>query len=349
MEKMDTSMENEEGLPPAISKTNKTPNKGDNNGLNSPGETVGNGGGGVGRGRGWPKGKKRYPKSPGAPKCSLSAYVHFLNDRRESFRKENPELSFAEVSKSLAVEWSSLSADDKIKYNEMAEADKERYNREFEEYTQTDQYKEYVEIMEKKKAQKKAEKMEQKAAKKAKKKSGGDAIISDNNSSTAPTTNETKSPIAGPSNIKPIKGGFDIPIFTDEFLEHNKSKESELRLLKRQTNDYEEQNAVLQKHVDNMTSAVEKLERENAAVMENNAALEKHLEEMQQLIIANFSSIPLKKHSGRLNKENVDDYINELNSVLLKEKDDNKLLLKLKDAASKIDISHINFNPSTTT
>lgn len=32
--------------------------------------------------RGWPKGKKRYPKLPGAPKQPLSGYVHFLNDRR---------------------------------------------------------------------------------------------------------------------------------------------------------------------------------------------------------------------------------------------------------------------------
>ena len=30
--------------------------------------------------RGWPKGKKRYPKSPGAPKQPLSGYVHFLNE-----------------------------------------------------------------------------------------------------------------------------------------------------------------------------------------------------------------------------------------------------------------------------
>ena len=45
--------------------------------------------------RGWPKGKKRYPKSPGAPKQPLSGYVHFLNDRRESVRKEEPDISFA--------------------------------------------------------------------------------------------------------------------------------------------------------------------------------------------------------------------------------------------------------------
>ena len=58
--------------------------------------------------RGWPKGKKRYPKSPGAPKQPLSGYVHFLNYRRDSVRKECPDMSFAEISKKLAQEWSHL-------------------------------------------------------------------------------------------------------------------------------------------------------------------------------------------------------------------------------------------------
>ena len=71
--------------------------------------------------RGWPKGKKRYPKSPGAPKQPLSGYVHFLNDRRETVRKETPDMSFADISKKLANEWSQLSSDDKTRYHERAE------------------------------------------------------------------------------------------------------------------------------------------------------------------------------------------------------------------------------------
>ena len=76
--------------------------------------------------RGWPKGKKRYPKIPGAPKQPLSGYVHFLNGRRESLRKEFPEISFADISKKLALEWSQLGAEEKQKYMDIAEQDKER-------------------------------------------------------------------------------------------------------------------------------------------------------------------------------------------------------------------------------
>ena len=76
--------------------------------------------------RGWPKGKRRYPKGIGAPKQPLSGYVHFLNERRESVRAENPEISFSDLSKKLAAEWSRQTEEEKNKYNEFAKKDKDR-------------------------------------------------------------------------------------------------------------------------------------------------------------------------------------------------------------------------------
>jgi hypothetical protein len=61
----------------------------------------------------------------------VSGYVHFLNDRREAVRKEAPDMSFADISKKLANEWSHLGPEEKTKYAERAELDKERYGREF--------------------------------------------------------------------------------------------------------------------------------------------------------------------------------------------------------------------------
>jgi len=57
----------------------------------------------------------RYPKMPGAPKQPLSGYVHFLNDRRDDLRKEQPDITFADISKKLAVEWGELEPDLKQK------------------------------------------------------------------------------------------------------------------------------------------------------------------------------------------------------------------------------------------
>ena len=57
-----------------------------------------------------------------------------------------------------------------------------------------------------------------------------------------------------------VSGAFDIPIFTEEFLDHNKARETELRQLRKQNTEYEEQNAILSKHIENMKSAIDKLE-----------------------------------------------------------------------------------------
>ena len=76
--------------------------------------------------RGWPKGKRRYPKGAGAPKQPLSGYVHFLNERRETVRAENPDITFSDLSKKLAAEWSALADLEKNKYNEQAKRDKDR-------------------------------------------------------------------------------------------------------------------------------------------------------------------------------------------------------------------------------
>ena len=77
--------------------------------------------------RGWPKGKRRYPKGAGAPKQPLSGYVHFLNERRETVRAENPDITFSDLSKKLAAEWSALADAEKNKYNEQAKRDKDRW------------------------------------------------------------------------------------------------------------------------------------------------------------------------------------------------------------------------------
>ena len=67
---------------------------------------------------GWPKGKKRYPKSPGAPKRPLTGYIHFLNDRRASVKKELPNMSFANITDKLNIEWHRIGQEEKQKYSE---------------------------------------------------------------------------------------------------------------------------------------------------------------------------------------------------------------------------------------
>lgn len=43
----------------------------------------------------------------------IAGYIRFLNDRRDQFRSENPNMPFAEITKVLAAEWNQLTADKK--------------------------------------------------------------------------------------------------------------------------------------------------------------------------------------------------------------------------------------------
>ena len=42
-------------------------------------------------------------------------------------RGENPDITFSELSKKLAAEWSALPEEEKLKYNEFAKKDKDRF------------------------------------------------------------------------------------------------------------------------------------------------------------------------------------------------------------------------------
>ena len=61
-------------------------------------------------------------------------------------------------------------------------------------------------------------------------------------------------------------GDYEIPIFTDDFLEHNKVIDSELRMLRKSNIDYKQQNSVLENHVKNMDNGIQKLENETISM-----------------------------------------------------------------------------------
>lgn len=75
-----------------------------------------------------------------------------MNDRRESVRAANPNLSFAEITKILASEWGNLPAEKKQQYLDAAEQDRERYTREYNAYKQTEAYKLFTQQQNEKKS-----------------------------------------------------------------------------------------------------------------------------------------------------------------------------------------------------
>lgn len=69
-------------------------------------------------------------KDKNAPKPALSAYFLFGNSERDKVREAHPEMSMPEIAKQLGKEWASLSAEEKQPYQERADDDRQRYERE---------------------------------------------------------------------------------------------------------------------------------------------------------------------------------------------------------------------------
>ncbi|XP_072747933.1 high mobility group protein 20A [Anoplolepis gracilipes] len=235
------------------------------------------------------KKRKKTPRDATAPKQPLSGYFLFLNDRREKVRSENPNLTFTDITKLLASEWSKLPSDQKQQYLDAAEQDKERYNREFSNYKQTEAYRLFN------------EKQSERQNENKKERNGTDVNVEQNDIQQDKDNDFT---------------GFDIPIFTEEFLDHNKACEAELRQLRKATSDYESQNAVLQRHVDSLQAAVNRLETETNQQRTGNQILQRSLDSLRSQLAGCFATIPLPGTHDGATLQNIDGYFERLESLL---------------------------------
>ncbi|XP_059485979.1 high mobility group protein 20A-like [Neocloeon triangulifer] len=240
------------------------------------------------------KKKRRRLKDAAAPKHPISGYFRFMNDHRDRIKAENPKANFTMITKILAAEWSKMGPADKQQYLEAAEQDKERYSKELEAYKQTDVYKMFAK---KKKERKLANKNNPAAVEVVKPKIEVPKRPSKPAKSEISSTKETDS------------FTLDIPIFTEEFLDHNKARETELRQLRKSTIDYEQQNSILQTHLANMQSAVEKLEAEVMQQITNNAALKQHLEHLRNNLVTSLAHLPLPGSGEPPNLHTIDNYM----------------------------------------
>ena len=174
-----------------------------------------------------------------------------------------------------------------------------RYDKEFAEYQNTDQYKSYLESQKEKESAPAAPSNGE--SKPKKKKKAVTASVTTPAVSAVPVLevketreernsfedSEGELSVAEPQH-RENSNSFDIPIFTEEFLDHNKARELELKQLRKQTGEFEEQNAVLGKHIESMKSAITKLEVDTVQQRQSNAALQHQLDQLRQLVVSNF-------------------------------------------------------------
>ncbi|XP_053741551.1 high mobility group protein 20A isoform X3 [Synchiropus splendidus] len=262
----------------------------------------------------WTKGRKRKKpmKDRNAPKAPLTGYVRFMNDRREQLRAERPDVPFPEITRMLGNEWSKLPPEEKQRYLDEAERDKERYMRELEEYQKTEAYKLFT-----RKVQEKQKGKRHRPA-------------------------DVGHQVAIEAHLEDTEGKdrtvFDIPIFTEEFLNHSKAREAEMRQLRKTNMEYEERNAALQKHVESMRGAVERLEGDVMQERGRNSLLLQHLETLRQALASSFASIPLPGTGETATLESIDSYMKKLHSIIISNPQEHDSLINtVREVVNRLD------------
>ena len=69
-------------------------------------------------------------KHPDAPKAAMAAYMWFCREIREKVKEEDSSLGAKEILVELGKRWKALGEEEKKVYTEMADKDKQRYERE---------------------------------------------------------------------------------------------------------------------------------------------------------------------------------------------------------------------------
>lgn len=87
---------------------------------------------------------KRRKKDPSAPKAPLNGYLVYFNEERAGMRAQNPNIGFGELTKIIAAKWKELPTEQKQKYINEADHDKERYEKEMASYKKSDAYKQFL-------------------------------------------------------------------------------------------------------------------------------------------------------------------------------------------------------------
>ncbi|EDW00963.1 high mobility group protein 20A [Drosophila grimshawi] len=315
----------------------------------------------------------------GAPKMPLNAYVRFMNDRREELRREYPNRSALEHTKMIGEEWHLLTEERKGAYMEAAAKDKALYQEQMHKFL-----KEHPEIVANELAKakkvfdnKNASTPKEKATNttnnnnsitssnhevvnSASKKSNVKANVNKQQQQQSTSTPDPDDiPLAQvkrtptPPSVnsyslqpRPFAAG-EIPIYTHEFIEHNRSTENELRTLRKTKTDLEQQNAVLEQHVDNTKTGNAKLMGEVSELKEENARLTAYIKNLRQKIVSALGGIALPPvHSSGLSVDNVDKYIQHLagmisSSTTGEQQQNNAMLLKVGDLLCKMDTTSL--------
>ncbi|CAH8596458.1 unnamed protein product [Dicrocoelium dendriticum] len=236
---------------------------------------------------------RKIPKDKNAPRKPPSAFMLFMRQQRLQ-SAELASLPFGERNRVVGAEWSKLSAEKKAEFFNQAKVEREKYNQSLAEYKKSDTYKNWLAS---------AENLGKSASKKGRR-SGKLSSSIGNSASNQPD--------------------FKIPIFTHEFLEYNKLRETVLRQLKKQAIQLEEETALLSKHVDNLVTAEARSKGQLQSIQEQYNSEEQLLKRLHKELVAALSEVavpfssttdPNTKCMEHITETSVDAFLSRLQDI----------------------------------
>lgn len=229
-----------------------------------------------------------------------------MAEKRESVSVKHPNLSFAEVTKIIGNQWSNLPQDQKQKYLNDAESDRAEYVQKLKTYQQSSEYKDQLQK------------------------------LNSNDDREGPSSRHKTSTSSSPTKIE------DIPIFTEAFLDHNKAKDAELRQLRKSNAEYEEQNTILQRHIENLQNAITRLDDETHSQRQSNYQLQIKLHDMKETIVNVFKDLPLPDSGLLPTMKTVDSYMKQVHQLMQNSPTKNqKFAASVKEILSKLDLQDL--------
>jgi len=116
------------------------------------------------------------------------------------------------------------------------------------------------------------------------------------------------------------------------------ARENELRKLRKVNTEFEEQNAILSKHIENMKKGIDKLEGERKEQQSEINALQRHLAKLRQVISRSFIDIQIPGEADPITLESVDSFVAKLQQYIQENSKENlELTSKIKDIIASLD------------
>ena len=114
-------------------------------------------------------------------------------------------------------------------------------------------------------------------------------------------------------------------------------REEELRQLRKAATEFEEQNAVTSKHIDNLKQAIGKIEMETNQQRNSNMVLLNHLSNLRAALVQAFGSLILPGTNEVPTLDSIDSYMTRLYSVILDSPQENEgLITNVREIVSRL-------------